>query len=115
MSKKSKMLKRYAKRRSLPKHIAGVKIPKTLRRAADTELGAAVMAEVLIGAAGVALMSPAARKLRTQIQTFAVMAAHSLGQAAQGAASSISDTFTHQEPEPPPSKRKASPSVAAAH
>jgi uncharacterized membrane protein YadS len=113
MSRKlNKRLKKYMKRRSMPKRIAGVKVPKALRRAGDTELGAAIMAEVLVGAAGIALMSPAAKKLRQDMQKFAVFAAHSLSETAQGAAASIKDAFDHEEEEKPV-RRTRSTAVAA--
>ena len=114
MGKKlNKRLKKYMKRRSMPKRIAGVKIPKALRRAGDTELGAAIMADVLVGAGAIALMSPAAKKLRHDIQRFAVLAAHSISETAQGAAASIKDAFDREEEEEKPARRTRATSVAA--
>ena len=113
MGKKlNKRIKKYMKERSMPKRIAGVKVPKSLRRAADTELGAAIMAEVLVGAAGAALSTPAMRKLRHDAQKFAVLAAHTFSETAQGAAASIKDAFDHDD-EVKPSRRP--PAAAATH
>jgi hypothetical protein len=114
MSKKlNKRLRKYMKQRTLPKRIAGVKIPKSLRRAADTHLGAAIMAEVVVGAAGAALASPAAQKLRLQAQKFAVLFAHSLSETAQGAAASIASAFEHEEEKPV--RRRNAGATAATH
>jgi hypothetical protein len=113
MGKKlNKRLKKFMKRQSMPKRIAGVKVPKALRRAADTELGAAIMAQVLVSGAGAALMSPAAQKLREQAQKFAVLAAQTLSETAQDAASSIASAFEHEEEKP---VRRRNTGAAAAH
>jgi len=110
MSKKlDKRLKKYMKRQRMPKRVAGVKIPKALRRASESQLGAAIIADILVGAAGIALMSPAAQKLRTRAQKFAVLAAHSIGETAQGAASSIADAFDSDEKKPVRRRNAASP------
>jgi hypothetical protein len=72
MSKKrDKMILKYLKRRSAPKRIAGVKIPKALRRAAETELGAAIIALILVSGAGLTLTSPGAAKLRKRTRKIA--------------------------------------------
>jgi hypothetical protein len=95
MSKKlNKQLRKYMKRRSAPKRIAGIKIPKQLRRAADTELGAAIIAQVLVGAAGTALMSPAAHKLRRRASKFARYAAEKLGDVTEDATGAVAGVFT---------------------
>ena len=73
-------------------------IPKALRRAADSEVGAAMIAGVTLAAAGAALASPEARKLREKAQKFAVLAAHALSATAQGAANSVSEFFGEEEP-----------------
>jgi hypothetical protein len=89
---------------------------KALRRACDTELGAAIMAQVLVGAAGAALMSPQARKLREQARQFAILAAHALSETAQGAASSVTGLFEDKKPRRrSPRKARNSEAAATAH
>src|SRR5688572_28001921 len=57
--------KRY---RSLPKRIAGIKVPKGLRRYADTPLGSAIIAEALVEFGKDALGSPALRAMAGDIR-----------------------------------------------
>lgn len=82
--------KRY---RSLPKRIGGVKIPKSVRRFADTPLGAELIGAALVALAGAAATSPAARRGRKQIQRFALMTAHAMNDAAHNAAGAVAGTF----------------------
>lgn len=110
--KREKKILKALKRQSMPKRIAGIKVPKALRRVANTELGAAVLAQVMVGAAGAALASPEARKLRQKAQKFAVLAAHALKDTAEGAADSVSGFFEHDD-EPVKRKRKNGPAAVA--
>jgi hypothetical protein len=72
MSKKrDKKILKYLKRRSAPKRIAGVKIPKSLRHAAKSELGAAIIAGLLVSSAGIALPSGVGVKLRRRAKQIA--------------------------------------------
>ena len=90
--KRDRKILKYLKRRSTPKRIAGVKIPKALRRAADTELGAALIAQVILGSAGAARTSPAARKLRRRTQRVASEITAALGDSVQEIAAAVGET-----------------------
>ena len=68
--KRDKKLRRYLKRHKSPKTIAGVKVPKALRDVADSPLGAAIIAQMLVGTAAVK-STPRVTKLRKQAQAFA--------------------------------------------
>ncbi len=79
MSKKlDKKLRRYLKRRKTPKTIAGVKVPKALRDVADSPLGAAIIAHLLIGAPAAVKATPGTTKLRKQARAFAGKVADAL-------------------------------------
>jgi hypothetical protein len=94
MSKKmDRKLKKYMKRHSTPKRIAGVKIPKSLRRAADTELGAAVIAQILVTSAAGALASPMMARVRRDAEDFAGKVAHGLSDASKDAAGKVDDAL----------------------
>ncbi|MBC7770433.1 MAG: hypothetical protein H7124_16760 [Phycisphaerales bacterium] len=74
------------KYRSLPKRIAGVKIPKALRRYADTPLGAAIIAETLVEFGKDALGSPAIRHIAGDVRRGVGKAALGFSAALQHAA-----------------------------
>jgi hypothetical protein len=89
MSKKlDKKLRRYLKRHKSPKTIAGVKVPKALRDVADSPLGAAIIAQMLIGAPAAVKLTPRATKLRKQARAFAGKLAGAL-QETEGKATSL--------------------------
>src|SRR5262249_12482372 len=81
--------------RSLPKRIAGVKIPKGLRRYADTPLGAALIAEAMVEFGKEALLSPpvrqAAAEVRNNVAKTGLAIAMGLQHAAQSAGNAITD------------------------
>jgi hypothetical protein len=68
------------KYRSLPKRVMGVKVPKALRRYADTPLGSALIAETMVEFGKEALFSPPARRALAEIRSS--MAKTTLGVAA---------------------------------
>jgi hypothetical protein len=72
MSRKlDKKLRRYLKRHKSPKTIAGVKVPKALRDVADSPLGAAIVAHLLIAGPATVKATPRTTRLRKQAQAFA--------------------------------------------
>ncbi len=72
MSKKlEKKILRYLKRQKSPKTIAGVKVPKALRDVADSPLGAAIIAQLLLGAPAAVKANPRTTRLRKQARAFA--------------------------------------------
>lgn len=54
--------------RSLPKRIAGVKVPKSVRRYAETPLGAALIAETFVLLGREALASPGVRRATAEVR-----------------------------------------------
>ena len=91
MSKKlDKKLRRYLKRQKNPKTIAGVRVPKALRDVADSPLGSAIIAHLLIGAPAALKATPKATRLRKQAQVFAGKVADAL-QETKAKATSLPD------------------------
>ena len=82
------MAKNKRKYRSLPSRIAGIKLPKKLRRYADTPLGGAVIAVTLVELGREALLSPALSgyvgELRQQLGKAGLALAGSLQHLASG-------------------------------
>ena len=79
MSKKiDKKLRRFMKRRQTPKEIAGVKVSKSLRRVADSPLGAAIIAHLLVGRTATDKADPATNKLRHEVHAIAGEVAEAL-------------------------------------
>lgn len=74
--------------RSLPKRIAGVKVPKALRRAADTELGAALIAEIVVAAGFKTLESQKVREAMADLRSAGAKTLLALTHAIQNAAPS---------------------------
>lgn len=79
------MAKRRKQPRSLPKRILGVRVPKALRRAADTPLGSSIMAQLLISAGRAGLQSQAVQGLRDNATLMLNNLASTVTQAAQAA------------------------------
>ena len=96
------MAKRRKQPRSLPKRILGVRVPKTLRRAADTQLGSAIMAQLIMAGGRTALQSEQALRLRDNAQAMMNSFAASVSQAAQAANRPALDD---QEDRPSPVRR----------
>ena len=84
---------------SLPKRIAGVKIPKALRRTADTPVGGVLIGLTLFELGKDALLSPpiqhALGDIRASLARTALAVAGGLQHAAQSAGHTISDAAAH--------------------
>jgi len=89
------MAKKAKKLRSLPKRVAGVKIPKALRRYADTPLGSALIAEAMVECGKAAITSPAVRQaaeeIRQNVAKTGVALAIGLQEAARASAHAMPD------------------------
>lgn len=92
------------KNRSLPKRIAGVKIPKSLRRYADTPLGAAIIAETMVEFGKEALLSPPARRALADIRASMAKTTLGIAGALQHAAENAGDRL--EEAAEPRRKRR---------
>lgn len=101
------MPKKYVRiRSSLPKRIAGVKIPKAIRHAADTPLGAAIIAEALVEFSREIVVSPPMRAAVADLRRNMSRAAAGLAGSLQHAAYAVADGASDRPDEGPPRKRR---------
>jgi hypothetical protein len=89
----------------LPKRIAGVKLPKTLRRAASTPLGSAIIAQAMVEAGKGAARNPRVREAFADLRSNLARAALNI---AGGAENAIRDTRDRMidAADAPPRRRK---------
>lgn len=92
--------------RSLPKRIAGVKIPKAIRRAADTPLGSALIAETMVEFGKEAVMSPPMRHALADLRTSFARAALGLAASLQHAASNAGQSVVDAAEDTPKRRRR---------
>jgi hypothetical protein len=87
MSKKKKASRPH----SLPKRIVGVKVPKSVRRAADSPLGSALLAQAIIGVGKEAVSSPMVQRAVTDMRVTMARAAMGMAANMQDAAQRASE------------------------
>jgi hypothetical protein len=100
-SNEEKSMAKRKRYRSLPKRIVGVKVPKALRRYADTPLGSALIAETMVEFGKEALFSPAAQRalgdIRASLAKTTLGVAAALQHAAESADSRWDETADRRE------------------
>lgn len=105
--------------RSLPKRVVGVKIPRGLRRAAETPLGAAIIAGAVLALGREAFASQTVQsgmvKLRRSVARAALGAGAAMQQAAERADQGLRDAAAEEGQTPRKPRRQRADQEQVAH